>query len=197
MSYFYILTLAAGLILSACSDTNTAKEPAGPAPVTVSEPSVEATTPATADAAPAEASDNYDEERKIINDFVDQVNRDLADLTLKKAEITMGDNTYEVLHYTDANGVLVKAKAVCAKDSWEIYAHPDASGPQKRVYASYLAETDNPYEPISKQYYHIGSMKTRDQAMVLALDEAVKPMSGADRDTWISKYEAAAAAITK
>lgn len=202
MSYFYIITLFAGLVLSACSDTNTTKSPTPATPSTTSEsitpPSVEAIPVATTDEPKPEDIDAYDQERKIINDFVDQVNRDLAQLTLKERKITFKENTYDILHYTDANGVLVKAKAVCEKDSWEIYTHPDAHGPKKRIYASYMAVTDNPYEPISKQYYHIGSMKERDQLFLLVLDEAVEPITNnADREAWIAQYKSAATVITQ
>lgn len=198
MSYFYILTLFTGFILIAC-DATTTTEPAATTPITVSESTTapaETTPTATTDAPRLEDLNAYDQERKTINNFVDQVNRDLAQLTLKKSQITFKENTYSILHYTDANGVIVKAKAVCEQDSWEIYTHPDARGPKKRVYASYMAKTDNPYEPISKQYYHIGSMEEREQAFILVLNEAVEPITDdTDRETWLTQYKEADAAI--
>ncbi len=193
MSYFYIITLFAGLILSACGDTTTATETASVTENTTAK----ANPPQEAETTNEAEATNYDQERKVINDFVDQVNRDLAQLTLKETQKEMNGNTYDILHYTNAEGVLLKAKAVCDADSWEIYAHPAARGPQKRVYASYMAKTDNPYEPISKQYYHIGSMEQRDKALILVLNEAVEPMSGENRETWLNKYKDAAVVVTQ
>ena len=205
MCYFYIIALLASLMPGACDQpTSTSSDPSNTAaaPTTPSLPTPAPTNavdpaPVVEDVHPTPLDlGHYDEEKRKINAEVDRINRELASFTLKEFKKEHNGHTYDLLQYKDANGTLVRVKAIDDQESWEIYNMGKAQGEAQRIYASYLAKTDNPYKPIRKQFYHIGSIQERDKPFTLVLDEANAPMEGAPRQEWLDRYQSLAVLLT-
>lgn len=205
MSYFYISVLFLTILLGACGDANTPPTNAETAPT--EQPATTAPTTATPEAQPVanavtdpsevnDVSDPYAEECKKINQEVDRINENIGDYSKKQYKVDHNGRSYQLNQYFDNNGTLIKAEAIAKGNYWRFYAIPINKVDNKVIYATHYEETDNPYEPITKEFFGIGSLITSNENLIHIVDEMGKVVKGENRMAAEQAYDEAMIAFT-
>lgn len=183
MNTFYLLLITLTIFLSACGDSAPNQDtPAGEAPANrvvneSGETPVNEATNTVAEIAPTaqavvnKVATDLTKEQKVIDDAVGTINENIGQYSKKKSTMSYKGSEYNLLKYMDENGFVVKVEATGGKRNWEFFAAPKAASPNQLIYSTYYQKTDNPYEPITRSIYHLGSLTDLEPKSTWFLDQ--------------------------
>lgn len=203
MNSIYLLLISVVLFISACGEatpTTTTSETETPTTTVVTESGTAAPTTETAPTAQPvvnRGENNFADEQKKIDDAVGNINENIGTYTKERTTVQYQEAEYTVVKYKDSNGFIVKSEATGGTRNWEFFALPNAVSQDQLIYGTYYQKTDNPYAPITRSIYHLGSLTDLEPKSILFMDQEGAIVKGDLLAQDESDYKAALAQFLK
>jgi hypothetical protein len=196
MKSIYLLLLLFGLFLGACGDSAPEKEASTSSEQPALTESGRTTDPAPTESAPTaqpvanRATTDSEAERREIDAAVAAINENIGSYDKLKSEVEFDGATYSIVKYIAESGLVVKSEATGGTRNWEFFASPKAKSNDQLIYGTYYQKTDDPYSPITRSIYHLGTLMDAPSS-VLYLDQEGAVVSGEALDQDKKAYKEA------
>ncbi|MGH1339352.1 MAG: hypothetical protein ACRBFS_24750 [Aureispira sp.] len=206
MNSIYLLLISIVLFLSACGDATPTQEAPStketPTPAVVTESGTAATptpteTVPTAQPVVNRGENTFADEQRKIDAAVGNINENIGSYTKERTTVQYQEAEYTVVKYKDKNGFIVKSEATGGTRNWEFFALPKAASQDQLIYGTYYQKTDNPYAPITRSIYHLGSLTDLEPKSMLFIDQDGATVQGEPLYQDEKDYKAALAAFLK
>ena len=187
MKTIFLLFITIGLLIGACGNAApSTPPPTDPAPTAAITESGNALSEEAPESAPSaqtvansstETAESSAEERKKIDEMVNMINDNIKMYKEDRKTVQYQGAAYTVIQHKNKQGFVVKSEAIGGPRNWEYFALPSAQSEDQLIYGAYYQKTDDPYAPISRVFYHLGTLLDAPET-VLVMDQEGETVMG-------------------